>query len=79
MLSARQGAAVAAQCLSIFIKKSRSCQKFLIRVARSRQATEARLSLQEAQTRWFGADAGAAELTALAQTQHLAQVVARAP
>jgi hypothetical protein len=39
----------------------------------SGRATEARLSLQEAQTRWSGADAGATELAALEQTQRLAQ------
>ena len=45
----------------------------------SGRATEAQLSLQEAQTRWSGADVGAAELTALARTQRLAQVVERLP
>ena len=45
----------------------------------SGRTMEARLSLKEAQTRWFGADAGAAELAALEQTQQLAQVVERRP
>lgn len=45
----------------------------------SGRATEAQLSLQEAQTRWSVADVGAAELTALARTQRLAQVVERRP
>jgi len=41
----------------------------------SGRTMEARLSLKEAQTRWSGADAGAAELAALGQTQCLAQAV----